>query len=236
MKRISLNSLFFSLSLTIIITFGCEKDLFTKEGIVTDIDGNIYNAIKIGSQVWMAENLKTTRYCNGQTIGTTIPASKDIIDESMPKYQWPYDGDENNVAVYGRLYTWFTVTDNRNICPTGWHVPTNEEWEILTKYLGGENSAGAKLKETGTEHWASPNTGATNESGFTALPGGLRVRYNYRGEFHTMGGSGFWWSATSESDYNYSAFNRCLENDTARLYSNRYNSKYNGNSVRCIKD
>ncbi|HUX97818.1 MAG TPA: fibrobacter succinogenes major paralogous domain-containing protein [Bacteroidales bacterium] len=222
--------------LTIISNMSCEKDLLTDTETVNDIDGNTYKVARIGSQIWMAENLKTTRYNNGQTIGTTIPATKDIIDEIMPKYQWAYDGDEKNVAVYGRLYTWYAVIDSRNICPVGWHVPTNAEWDTLVKNIGGENLAGGKLKEKGIEHWASPNTGATNESGFTALPGGLRVRYNSMGEFHTIGGSGFWWSFISNGDNNYSSTNRCLEYNSSLLYSNRYYSAYNGNSVRCIKD
>ena len=97
---------------------------------VTDIDGNVYHTITIGNQTWMAENLKTTKYRNGDAIGTTT-ASKDTSTKSTPKYQWAYGGNEANVAKYGRLYTWYAATDTRNIAPAGWHVPTDAEWSIL---------------------------------------------------------------------------------------------------------
>ena len=104
---------------------------------VTDIDGNVYQTVTIGTQVWMKENLKVTKYCNGDVIGTTTPASLDISGEDTPKYQWAPNGDESNVAVYGRLYTWHAVTDSRNVCPTGWHLPDDAEWATLTTFLGG---------------------------------------------------------------------------------------------------
>src|SRR5664280_630451 len=140
---------------------------------VTDIDGNVYHQIIIGTQTWMVENLKTKRYRNGDVIATTIPSTLDISKEVAPKYQWAYDGDEKNVPDNGRLYTWYVLTDNRNVCPTGWHVSTDAEWTILVNFLGGDTVALGKLKEAGTLHWKNPNT-ATNESGFTALPAGNR--------------------------------------------------------------
>ena len=136
-------------------SYGDELSFKTYTGTVPDIDGNVYNTVTIGTQVWMAENLKTTKYRNGDLIGTTTPATLDISGESYTKYQWAYDGNESNVATYGRLYTWYAVTDTRNVCPTGWHVPTDAEWTTLTTFLGGESVAGGKLKETGTTHWAS---------------------------------------------------------------------------------
>ena len=123
---------------------------------VTDIDGNVYNTVTIGTQVWMKENLKVTKYRNGDAIGITTPATLDIWGETSPRYQWAYDGNESNVATYGRLYTWYAVTDSRGVCPTGWHVPTDSEWTTLTDYLGGESVAGGKMKEAGTTHWNSP--------------------------------------------------------------------------------
>ena len=117
----------------------------------------------------MAANLKTTRYLNSDLIGTTALATKDISVENEPKYQWAYAGDESNVSTFGRLYTWHAITDSRKVCLTGWHVPTDSEWTTLTTYLGGESVTGGKLKETGTFHWSSPNSGATNDSVFTAL-------------------------------------------------------------------
>jgi uncharacterized protein (TIGR02145 family) len=143
---------------------------------INDIDGNTYNVITVGTQIWMAENLRTTKYNNGDLIGTTLPSTLDISYETSPKYQWAPDDNESNVAVYGRLYTWYVVTDSRNICPTNWHVPTPEEFITLIDYLGGESVAGGKLKESGTTHWAIPNTGGSNETGFTALPAGNRYR------------------------------------------------------------
>ncbi len=103
----------------------------------TDGDNINYPVVEIGTQIWMAENLKTTKYSNGDLIGTTTPATLDITGESTPKYQWAYNGNESIVTTYGRLYTWFAVTDSRNVCPVGWHVPTDPEWTVLTDYLGG---------------------------------------------------------------------------------------------------
>jgi len=211
------------ITLSVFLIYSCKKDnVYT----IKDVDGNVYTSIKIGTQEWLVENLQTTKYRNGDSIGTTTPSTKDITAESEPKYQWAYDGDENNVAIYGRLYTWYSVTDSRNLCPIGWHVPNNSEWSALTTYLGGIYVAGGKMKETGTIHWLSPNTGATNESGFTAIPGGSRI---YSG----IGFYGFWWSATEldgtnaydiELDYNYSTL------------FNFVDTKKAGFSVRCIKD
>src|SRR5688500_14669040 len=133
----------------LILVSSCKKDNETP-ATVTDIEGNVYHTVTIGTQVWMAENLKTTKYRNGDLIGTTIPATLDISSESAPKYQWAYNGEESIVATYGRLYTWYAVTDSRNVCPTGWHVPSDAEWTTLTTYLGGESVAGDKLKENGT--------------------------------------------------------------------------------------
>ncbi|MGD0340092.1 MAG: FISUMP domain-containing protein [Bacteroidales bacterium] len=163
----------------------------------TDADNNNYPVVKIGTQVWMAENLKTTKYSTGDLIGTTTPATLDISGLSAPKYQWAPAGDESNVTTYGRLYTWYSTTDNRNVCPTGWHVPTDAEWNVLETYLGGMSIAGAKLKETGTANWAVPNTGATNEIGFTALPAGIRY---LNGPFSNLINSGYWWCSTDEGD------------------------------------
>ncbi|MDP2337020.1 MAG: fibrobacter succinogenes major paralogous domain-containing protein [Bacteroidota bacterium] len=197
---------------------------------VTDIDGNVYQTVSIGTQVWMKENLKVTRYRNGDVIGTTTPATLDVSGESTPKYQWAYNGDERNVAAYGRLYTWYAVTDSRNVCPTGWHIPTDAEWTTLTDYLGGAKIAGGKLKETGTAHWQSPNTGATNETGFTALPGSYR---SISGEFSHFGNYGGWWSS---SEFNaYMAWPRYMTGIVS--YIGRYGyGKSIGFSVRCLKD
>jgi uncharacterized protein (TIGR02145 family) len=199
-------------------------------GTVADAEGNVYQTIGIGSQIWMAENLRATRYSNGDLIGTTIPATLLIREETTRKYQWAYDGNENNVATYGRLYTWYAVTDTRNVCPTGWHVPTDAEWDTLITYLGDEKDAGGKLKEAGTAYWLSPNNGATNYFGFTALPGGSRNLYE---EFTNIGSEGSWWLGSetfgSIATCWYIYYNGSLVFGTD-------DAKWSGHSVRCLQD
>jgi len=202
---------------------------------ITDIDGNTYSTVKIGTQTWMAENLKTTKYRNGDIIGTTTPTNLIIPKENTQKhqYQWPSNGDEKFVSIYGRLYTWYAVEDNRNLCPQGWHVPTEDEWFILLNYLGGESVAGGKLKEAGTSHWWSPNTGATNSSGFTALPGGHRFIDMSDGSFEDIGGNGFWWSSSELDPVNGRGIRMMMFwNQTEKAYY----WKSSGFSVRCVKD
>jgi len=200
---------------------------------VTDIDGNVYHIVTIGTQDWLAENLKTTKYHNGNLIGTTTPATLDISNATTyptPKYQWAYAGNESNVATYGRLYTWYAATDSRNVCPTGWHVPTEGEWTTLTTFLGGESVAGGKLKEAGTSHWISPNTGATNSSGFTALPGGHR---SINTGFEVINVYSVWW-CSNEYDTT-TAWYRLIFSDRVS-FQGYYNNKAYGYSVRCLRD
>jgi len=196
-----------------------------------DGDNNNYPVVAIGTQVWMAENLKTTKYNNGDFIATTSPASLNIISESTPRYQWAYNGNENNVSVYGRLYTGYAVTDNRNICPTGWKVPSRTEWLTMSDYLGGETVTGNKLKETGQIHWSSPNTTATNETGFTALPGGFR---SYNGSFEYVGEYGQFSSTTEDTLHPGNTFHCSLSNNLTNIFW--WGSMYSGISVRCIKN
>ena len=200
---------------------------------VTDIDGNVYKTVTIGNQVWMAADLKTTRYRNGDPIGTTSPATLDIGSESTPKYQWAYAGDESTVATYGRLYTWYAATDSRNVCPAGWHVSTDAEWQTLIDFLGGDKAAQGKLKEAGTTHWHSPNTDATNESGFTALPGGNRFNNE---PFAGLGYGSHWWTAT-EYDARF-AWRRIMVNSTLSPmdHTGGWADKKIGWHVRCLKD
>lgn len=209
-----------------------------KETVVTDIDGNYYNSVSIGEQVWMAENLKTTRFRNGDLIPTTDPANLDMQNPIQfpgnyhQPYQWIYDGDENNLDDYGRLYFHYCLTDSRGVCPSGWHAPSIEEWTTLVEHLGGWEVAGGKLKETGTQHWISPNTGATNETGFTARPGGLRYHF---GVFYGIGDGGNWWS--SSYFLGPGAHGRYIEmssGSTGIGESMIYN--YVGMSIRCVKD
>jgi len=195
---------------------------------VTDADGSFYKIVTIGTQTWMAENLKTTKYNDG----TPIPLVTDNtawLAQAAPAYCW-YDNDEpTNKNIYGALYNWFTVNTGK-LCPVGWHVPTDAEWTTLTTFLGGVNLAGGKLKETGMTHWISPNMGATNESGFTGLPGGYR---HPDGTFYEVGIFGYWWSSTSY-DYMFS-WMRALSYDSSSMIQTRWN-KPAGYSVRCIKD
>ena len=223
------------IGLVLIITNSCMKDDANKDdsltfGTLTDIDGNIYKTITIGNQTWMAENLKTTKYSDGTLIGTTSPASLDIFDENFPKYQWVYNGTESNVSTYGRMYTWYALTSSCNICPSDWHIPTDSEWESLIDYLGGYEVAGSKLKETGLTHWQSPNEEVTNETGFTALPGGYRFYY---GGFFDLGKYGIWWTSTEAS----TIFARMhyMEASSGIVGWNIADKKI-GYSVRCIRD
>jgi len=211
-------------------SLGDEVNFSTPDTIM-DNEDNIYETVKIGDQLWMAENLQSTKYINGDLIGTTSPATFDISGESTPKYQWAYEGNESNVSAYGRLYTWYAATDNRNVCPTGWHVPTDAEWTILESALGGFSVAGSKLKEAGNSHWISPyNLDATNESCFKALPGGYR---NETGGFSYLENSGNWWSST-EGDVNNSWI-RSLSVQEAEVSRTAF-IRNHGASIRCLQD
>jgi len=207
-----------------------KEDGYTPKEVVTDVDGNIYNTVKIGTKVWMAENLKTTKYSNGDLISTTTPTNLDISGETMSKYQWAYEGTDSNVDIYGRLFTWYTITDARKICPIGWHIPSDEEWTILATHLGGESVAGGYMKETGSTHWISPNVGASNTSGFTGLPGGTRY---VAGNYGAMGHYGYFWAITQYDDENGLARDLDRGDTKARR---TYSPKKSGLSIRCLKD
>jgi uncharacterized protein (TIGR02145 family) len=195
--------------------------------LVNDIDGNAYNKVTIGVQVWMAENLKTTKYNDN----TSIPLVTDNaawVALTTSGYCWYNNDAATYKATYGALYNWYTVNTGK-LCPTGWHVPEDAEWTTLITYLGGKLVAGGKLKETGTTHWSSPNTGATNETGFTALPGGNRY---FNGTYYSIGGYGGWWGSTEDSTtYAWSRFMSCDSTSVGRSYG----SKRGGFSVRCVK-
>lgn len=161
----------------------------TNDSIVTDADGNVYHTVKIGTQLWTVENLKTTKFNDGSSIPLVTDGTL-WMNLTTPGYCW-YDNDAaTNKATYGALYNWYAIHTGK-LAPVGWHVPTTEEWATLAAYLGGDTVAGGKLKETDTAHWSSPNTGATNESGFSALPGGYR---DGSGNFNLIGYTGSWWS------------------------------------------
>ena len=219
--------------------YGSAMSFTTQEGFTDLRDGNVYATITIGNQIWMAENLRYLPRVVGPLTGSnTTPCY----------YVYAYDGTDVNAAKamtnyinYGVLYNWPAVmagsessTANpsgvQGICPTGWHVPTDAEWSTLTTYLGGVNVAGGKLKEIGNKHWVSPNTGATNETGFTALPGGFRDK---DGTFGYVRYAGYWWRATEENAW--AAWYLCMfydGNPIVRYYS----YKEFGYSVRCVRD
>jgi uncharacterized protein (TIGR02145 family) len=191
----------------------------------TDGDNNNYQIVEISTRVWMAENLKTTKFSDG----TAIPVVTDNtvwVNLTTMAY-CDYDNNPGNSTTYGKLYNWYAVTDSRNVCPTGWHLPSIEEWSALTTYLGGESVAGGKLKEQGTTHWLSPNYGATNEIGFTALPGGYR---GGNGTFASIRSSGGWWSSGATETWS-----RAVYYFSSVVYSSIANTTY-GLSVRCIRD
>jgi len=212
----------------------------------TDIDGNHYPMVQIGNQIWMAENLKTTKYRNGELIGTTSPATKVISNESSSKYQWAYNGDESNASKYGRLYTWYAVNDSRIIAPDGWHVASDVEWTTLENYLiaNGYNYDGtttgnkiAKSLAATTDWHTYTGTGTigndltkNNSSGFTALPGGCR---GFSGTFDIIGSNDFWWSST-ELNASYAWFRHLgYGGDTL---ARDYGTASYGYSVRCVRD
>jgi uncharacterized protein (TIGR02145 family) len=194
---------------------------------ITDIDGNTYQTVTIGTQVWMSENLKVSKYRNGNTIPTGL--SDAAWGTTSSGAYAIYNNDAANNTTYGKLYNWYAVTDSRNLCPTGWHIPSDAEWTTLENFLGGASVAGGKLKST-SSLWTAPNTGATNESGFSGLPGGFR---NYDGTYNTIGYVGYWWSSTelSASD----AWYRDLNYSYGYSYRSGY-GKRSGFSVRCLRD
>jgi uncharacterized protein (TIGR02145 family) len=195
----------------------------------TDPNTIVIPSVTIGTQVWMLKNLDVITYRNGDPIPkVTDPTTWSILTTGAYCY---YNNDSiTYAATYGKLYNWYAVHDSRGIAPVGWHISSDAEWVTLKTYLGGQSVAGGPLKETSTLHWLSPNTGATNNSGFKGLPGGLR---NYDGPFNSIGKVGYWWSSidftTMDALFHYLSFDN--------VYLNGYHlDKRNGFSVRCFKD
>lgn len=219
--------------------YGTTHEFVTTDK-VHDVDGNIYQTVETGGQVWMAENLKTTKFNDGNSI-SLVTNNTEWSELNTEAYCW-YNNDETiNKPVYGALYNWYAV-NNDKLCPTDFHVPTDAEWKTLEKSLGmTQGSAdiakdwrgspvGGKLKATGLVLWGSPNQGATNDSGFTGLPGGIHA---WDGVFYFNGINADWWSSTEEdSDY---AWYRALSYANADVYRGTARKK-NGYSVRCVRD
>jgi uncharacterized protein (TIGR02145 family) len=211
---------------------------------IVDLDGNIYNTVQIGTQCWTQSNLKVTKYRNGDNIPTGLSDAQ--WGSTTSGAYAIYNNDPVNDALYGKLYNWYAVTDSRGLCPTGWHVPSNGEWNVLVKYLDPNADtvcfgcwqsliAGGALKSTATQPtpggWNAPNTGATNSSGFTGLSGGYRYS---GGGFDDLGNYGLWWSS-SDTGSGFAWF-RDLLYSSANAF--RYGDYYHrgGFSVRCARD
>lgn len=206
------------------IIFSCKKEQVDTRP--KDIDGNVYDTVVIGTQTWMVQNLKTTKYKDGTTIITNL-SNTDWSNTTSGAYTF-YNDSIKYKEIYGNLYNWYAVNTGK-LAPEGWHVPTDAEWTTLTTYLGGEIIAGDKMKATTLWKPAAGITN-TNVSGFTGLPAGNR---NYNGLFTNIGGNGYFWSSTEFGtsrawarllSYNYSSADR------------DYGSKENGFSVRCVRD
>jgi uncharacterized protein (TIGR02145 family) len=200
---------------------------------MNDIDGNQYDVIKIGTTSWAQKNLDVTKFRNGDIIKN---ASSDKDWEEAGRNGQPawcyYDNDSENGKIYGKLYNWYAVKDTRGLCPRGWHVPGDLEWTALTNDLGGKNTAGGKMKSIDTTAWNSPNAGATNESGFSGLPGGYR---NYVGSFLNIRSYAFFWSAAEFDYYESLAIYRDLYNFSGNV-AREYLKESFGASVRCLRD
>ncbi len=228
--NISRNYQVTSLLLFLIICLtGCGPE------VIRDIDGNRYRTLQVGDQVWMAENLRTKNYNDG----TPIPQITDYEEWAglnTPAYCW-YNNDSIQGETYGALYNWYVVETDK-LCPEGWHVPSDEEWIELVGGISNPSTAGGILKEKGNEHWRSPNEGASDDIGFSALPGGYR---SYLGTFNLERASGYWWSSTEANWYSATddgssrVIFRSVQHDNAQLIRH-ISEKTNGFSIRCVKD
>jgi len=191
-------------------------------------NANSQSTVKIGNQTWTTKNLDVSKYRNGDE----IPQIDDPLTWSKLTYgAWCYyENKDSNGSTYGKLYNMYAVLDPRGLAPAGFHIPSDKDWTILTDYLGGKDEAGVKMKEAGTTHWPRPNTGATNSSGFTGLPGGYR---DDNGVFVSLGVNGFWWSSTE--GFTYFAWNR-YPDTLYGLVGRDFGYKSYGMSIRCLAD
>ncbi len=200
---------------------------FQIASVITDIDGNEYHSVQIGNQEWMVENLRTTHFQNG-TVISQIMDSVSWTNTEEPAWCW-FNNDSIYDSDYGKLYNWHAVKNNA-ICPSGWHVPSASDWNLLADIVGNDNNAGAALKESGFDHWSEPNTYANNKSNFTARPGGLR---NQIATFLELGKTGSWWSS-NDCCFGALAISYQALHDTG-TFETSFHFHTAGNSVRCIK-
>jgi uncharacterized protein (TIGR02145 family) len=201
-----------------------------------DIEGNIYKTTQIGTQIWMAQNLKVSKYRDGTDIQKM---TGDFTDGDTIGRYYSYKGHSNYVSVFGCLYNYYSVVNRSNVCPSGWHIPSDADWTILENYLGGLSVAGGKLKEAGTSHWLSPNLAATNENGFTALPGSYTWSI-LTPTFSLISECGSWWGLLDNGfrarsiRFDGSNLDNSFESPLNELTSGVIGSRYF--SVRCIKN
>lgn len=209
----------------LIIVCGCEKDDYGNKQFIDSRDGNVYRTVRIGDQEWMAENLRFIP-------NLVSPDSNSRVSSCY--YVYEYNGVDVNEAKstanykgYGVLYNWVAAVES---CPKGWHLPRYSEWMKLVDYLGGENIAASKLKKSGTTFWEAPNTGAVNDTGFSALPGGV---CSMNGTFNYMGYYGYWWISAEKNEI--FGWYMKMSSGFTRVYSDYYRKEV-GYSVRCIRD
>lgn len=208
--------------------YGADLTFFTDPVSVQDFDNNTYSVIRIGTQLWTKENLKTT-HLNDGTVIPLVTGGSEWNNLTTPGYCW-YSNNIANKDPYGALYNWHSVNTGK-LCPTGWHVPSDNDWLIVENYLGGSSPAGGKMKEALYEHWTFPNTGADNQSNFTALPGGWRSE---GGTFEFINNYGFWWTSTGYDASN--AWFRRIQYDQDKVFRSSLGQKKYGMSIRCLKD
>lgn len=225
-KRQQISTILLVTAILAIIASGCKKNEEEELPVIKDGDGNIYQTLTIGTQVWLKENLKTTKYNDGAAI-PNVTNNTEWGNLTSGAYCW-YDNDEATYKnTYGALYNWYT-TNTGKLCPVGYRIPSHAEWTTLSEFLGGSGLAGGMLKEAGTTHWMTPNTDATNEKGFTALPGGSR---NTNGTFYGIKTDGYWWSTEYNATYGWI---RWMRYNSSSMSQENIN-KIQGFSVRCIK-
>jgi len=249
MKFLNLKCNFILIFITSFLFIACKDKPVVKKKTVSpyytlsDVNLNKYKALKFGQAIWMVENLKTTYYSYRTTYGKydsihgLYPANRSIVNlEKPPKdtlnYQVTYNGADSNLTSYGRLYTWHTTVDQRNLCPTGWHLPSEKEWDTIISFLGGAEIAGGKMKDITKEFWKLPNVGATNSSLFSARGGGYRTEF---GSFINQGLYGYYWSSTADPSDETSAIAYCFYAGTSKIYKSAKPKRY-AMSVRCVKN
>lgn len=239
----TLKLLLFTFSLMALFCIGCKKQDGDPGNTVTDYDGNVYKTLTIGSQVWMAGNLKVRHFRNGDPIPIRVGVKSSALVDTTG-YFWVYGNDEHNISEYGLLYNWYAANDVRIIAPLGFHVPSDEDWGTLINSLGGnyyliggDTIAGGKLKETGNVHWGiqgdeRTNVGATNSSNWSGRPGGIV----YQGLFEDLRSYGAWWASTPLTGVMRDDAYEMVLSFNSKGARRGFNYKASGLSVRCVKD